>query len=324
MECPICASQTRLVHAAIPSYRRPDTYGIYECERCRSSHASPTKSDPTIYDLIYRHAWRIPGYCQYSIFADEVRRAARPFEYLRARSAAYWAIGRFLDGMSAEARILEAGCGRGYLTYALIREGWRVTGVDISQAAVAQAIRSFGNHFRRADVTDAALGRYDVIVCPEVIEHVEDPGAFLRTLRGRLEPRGKIVLTTPDKSAFPSGAVWETDLPPVHLWWLTRDGLDTLGRRAGFSDVRFLALEDCPVGRVRTEDRRDYSTPPWPPFFDERGRPVRVPGYPSPARLAARHLLSRMRVLPCLEHWRTRQPPATGGRPGNLCAVFSD
>lgn len=56
------------------------------------------------------------------------------------------------------------------------------------------------------DVVDspALEGRFfDVVVAGEVIEHVEDPYRFLRGLRSRLKPEGKLQLSTPNPFGFP-------------------------------------------------------------------------------------------------------------------------
>jgi 2-polyprenyl-3-methyl-5-hydroxy-6-metoxy-1,4-benzoquinol methylase len=44
---------------------------------------------------------------------------------------------------------------------------------------------------------------YDTIVAGEFIEHVERPYDLLRTLRARLKPGGKLVLSTPNLVSLP-------------------------------------------------------------------------------------------------------------------------
>jgi SAM-dependent methyltransferase len=51
----------------------------------------------------------------------------------------------------------------------------------------------------RDDVTAPALGRFDLVLCTEVLEHVADPLAALRGLRLLLAPGGTLVLSTPQR-----------------------------------------------------------------------------------------------------------------------------
>jgi hypothetical protein len=45
-----------------------------------------------------------------------------------------------------------------------------------------------------------------------------------------LNPAGRLILTTPNRSHFPPGERWATDLPPVHLWWLSEPSLRAMAR----------------------------------------------------------------------------------------------
>ena len=50
-----------------------------------------------------------------------------------------------------------------------------------------------------------------------------------------LKSGGRLVLTTPNKSPFPRNAVWATDLPPVHLWWLSEESFIYLSQQMGYT-----------------------------------------------------------------------------------------
>ena len=113
----------------------------------------------------------------------------------------------FLDPMQVAGveRFLEVGVGTGlYSRLALQRlPSARGRGVDISRSSQRFALRqadAFDCGARYAvdleDVTtDTAEGSAEALICVEVLEHLEDPDAFLRALRRVLKPGGKAFIT---------------------------------------------------------------------------------------------------------------------------------
>ncbi len=104
----------------------------------------------------------------------------------------------------SELTILDIGCGTGIMiTLPLGSLGYRVTGVDIDEESVkaAQRVNPYPHvRFRHGGLSEcgAIEPRYDVVVASEVLEHLPDPLAFLRTLRAHLAQDGMLILTTPN------------------------------------------------------------------------------------------------------------------------------
>jgi len=55
--------------------------------------------------------------------------------------------------------------------------------------------------YRAGDV-QALDGQFDLVTSLEVIEHVADPGAFLKALASRLAPGGLLILSTPNATGW--------------------------------------------------------------------------------------------------------------------------
>jgi SAM-dependent methyltransferase len=111
-------------------------------------------------------------------------------------------------------------------------------GIDIDADGV-EALRRRGFNVVVADVETMDLGRrFDVIVAGEIIEHLDNPGLFLRNMRRHLKPAGTLIVSTPNP--FYQAQVWKIwryGRPAVHedhTNWQDPTTLHELLRRAGF------------------------------------------------------------------------------------------
>lgn len=127
-----------------------------------------------------------------SYIRDQIDRHWRVDEHLR----------RPLEGKTA----LDVGCGAGLLAEPLARLGATVTAIDAApeliEVARAHSTAQGLEIDYRAGAVEALNGRFDLVTCLEVIEHVADPQSFLGTLAQRLAPGGLLILSTPNRTAW--------------------------------------------------------------------------------------------------------------------------
>ena len=101
-------------------------------------------------------------------------------------------------------KLLDIGCGGGLLSEPMSRLGFEVTGVDASErgigAATAHAEAQGLPITYRASTAEQleaeGAGPFDLVLNMEVIEHVADPGEYLRTTARLLAPGGMMILAT--------------------------------------------------------------------------------------------------------------------------------
>lgn len=186
--------------------------------------------------------------------------------YIREQIDAHWTGDpkalRPFDGKAA----LDVGCGAGLLCEPLARLGASVTGVDaapenIDAARAHAAGQGLSIDYRAGELVQVE-GRFDLVTCMEVIEHVSDPAAFVAQLAARLADDGLLIMSTPNRTglsrlamitlgegigAIPKGTHdWDKFLTPGELEaLLTGAGLQVIDRRGiAFSPARGLTLSD--------------------------------------------------------------------------------
>jgi len=127
-------------------------------------------------------------------------------KYVRDQIDQHWQCDECSRTPLAGKTALDVGCGAGLLAEPLARLGAMVTGLDaapelINAAQMHARAGGLSIDYRAGDVAEVA-GQFDLVTCMEVIEHVADPAAFTMALARRLAPRGLLILSTPNATAW--------------------------------------------------------------------------------------------------------------------------
>lgn len=153
-----------------------------------------------------------------------------------------------LRELCAGRKVLDVGCVAHYSESAQAEE-WlhrhiaqsaaECTGVDILEEHV-RTLRERGFNIIAHDVLAEPLNdTFDVIVCGEMIEHIERPGDLFAAASKMLRPDGRLLITTPNpwyvgyilKSMFPNRFL---PVSADHVAWFDAPTLTELAERHGF------------------------------------------------------------------------------------------
>jgi SAM-dependent methyltransferase len=107
-----------------------------------------------------------------------------------------------LKNLNSNDRVLEVGCGNGFLTNILREKVSHVDGFDYSENMINQAKKRYGeknNQFFCENVLEPKLlkGQYDTIVCVRVLINLrdfEEQKCAIKNLRTFLKPKGSLLL----------------------------------------------------------------------------------------------------------------------------------
>lgn len=145
-------------------------------------------------------------------------------------------------------RLLDVGCGDGMFLNVAHRNGWTVTGIELSSSAPLRQPRF---DIKQGEVWEAGLrsSSYDLVTSWHVIEHASDPTRMVREIYRVLKPGGTLVLATPNlndylfRLAYLAGrlrwpSLYEEDERELHLFHFTKDTVARLVSSVGFTDVR--------------------------------------------------------------------------------------
>jgi len=172
------------------------------------------------------------------------------------------------------ARILECGCGTGWLAHFLARRGYSVLAIDVASNAIDLARRNpvFRHgatpEFMLADSENLEFeSTFDAVLFFDSLHHAVDEAAALRSAFRALKPGGICVALEPGRGHHHKSLdvestydVTEKDMPPAYVW--------QLGRSAGFARCRIFPspeyLSKILYGNAAPADWRERLKTRWP------------------------------------------------------------
>ncbi len=204
---------------------------VVQCQDCGLCFTNPRPSDQSI-SRFYRDDYR-----------PHRRPAAEP------REPRWWhrwpLLGNRMDyyrkvlPWHGQGRLLDFGCGAGSFLQRMHKQGWKVTGLDVSETVVHRLRGQFGLYALTGSLPHPALDdcSFDVVTMWQALEHVHQPLEILRSAHRVLAPGGQLIVAVPniDSLAFRwFGSAWNGLDLPRHLVHFSPWTLRLMLHRAGF------------------------------------------------------------------------------------------
>jgi 2-polyprenyl-6-hydroxyphenyl methylase/3-demethylubiquinone-9 3-methyltransferase len=101
-------------------------------------------------------------------------------------------------------KVIDVGCGGGILAESMAKKGASVTGIDLSEKALKVAdlhglesgIQVQYEKITAEEIAMRDAGRYDVVTCMEMLEHVPNPASIIQACADLTKPGGKVFFST--------------------------------------------------------------------------------------------------------------------------------
>ena len=151
-------------------------------------------------------------------------------------------------------RILDVGCGNGYIAGHYLARGNKVVGIDLSAQGIELARKTYpGGRFEVIEADEQVLEKlgeepFDVVISTEVVEHLYSPRPFARGCFAALRPGGRCILSTPYHGYLKNLAVavlgkFDQHASPLwdggHIKLWSYNTLSTLLKEVGFVNIQF-------------------------------------------------------------------------------------
>ncbi|WP_354320380.1 glycosyltransferase [Pseudacidovorax sp. 1753] len=152
--------------------------------------------------------------------------------------------------------VLDIACGEGYGSALLAAHARSVTGVDVSEDAVAHAHVAYADipnlKFRQgsADAIPFESSHFDMVVSFETIEHLSTQREMIAEIRRVLKPDGVLIISSPNKKTYSDDRNYVNE---YHVKELYFDEFDAL-LRTQFSSVSYMGQRFLTLSALLPQD----------------------------------------------------------------------
>lgn len=198
VDCCVCSSDDAEVIGLGTDYEyhtSNDTFVARQCNECGLVYLNP-RPDVSEFERIYPLT-----YHAFDFSEEDFGIVYKIRSRLEAKRVLSWC-----KGLSADAKILDVGCGDGFHLSLLQEYGektWQLEGIDVDERAIEMAEnRGLKVHHGTVETLDLPKNHYDFAFMVQTIEHVAEPDKVLKAVLEILKPNGRLVVVTDNTDSF--------------------------------------------------------------------------------------------------------------------------
>ncbi len=224
LRCSVCCELDSFL------YHTKNSQKIYKCNFCKSLFVYPVPSNlDSFYSENYFYKKENDTSHGYSSYDND----KEPMKNVFIKE-----IERY-ESLVVERKIFDVGAATGYFLDIAKASGWKTYGSEISAFACNTSIDR-GHSMYYDSLLNYDVDKFNlmsVVTMWDVFEHVEDPVGYLKKTYSILDSGGILAINTIDAQSFWArvwGKKWNMIIPPEHLFYYSKQGLNNMLKSAGF------------------------------------------------------------------------------------------
>lgn len=236
--CPLCKSNNSKLMYNLPvrdlqkGKYTTDIFNIYRCGKCGIGFIDPMPTDEDLKKY-------------YSTSEDSKEFMQENYMSTGDIQSKGW--NRALDVIEAKipskGKILDVGCGPGWLLDAAIKRGWDCYGNDVSDIFCDFTIKKLNLQVQNCDFLDINYPKdfFNVITMFDFIEHVKNPKQILNMANDLLIDNGLLVIATADIGSLCArfyGLHWRQIIPIGHIFYFNKKSMINMLHECGFKIIK--------------------------------------------------------------------------------------
>ncbi len=253
--CPFCNHNRNSVHE---KYGPNHCYTYVQCSECDLVYANPRP--------VYNQEFVEIAYEEYDV-------ANHHFQFGELNNGEREVVDRYKitlrqieAHLGRKGKLLDIGCSSGLFLKAALEEGWSGEGIDISQTMTKKVsewltVPTYCGQYH--EIKPIQNGKFDVIYCSHVIEHIPNPNEWLKKFYLDLKSDGILCLNIPNQFSLDRRLKrglkklglkkdkWEVWRTPDHLFEPHLGPMEWLLRKHKFS-----ILESFTYSRKETSEKK--------------------------------------------------------------------
>ena len=225
-KCPICSSENTIEYL----YKNIiDNKSIVKCKNCEIEYLYPYPTKKEL-EEIYSD-----NYVAWGIGEED--------NFTRMKKDKFRKLLNDILQYKDNGKLLDIGCGPGYLMEEAKKFGFDVYGVEVGNKAAHIAKDKFGNDKVYNGVLEESKFEnkyFDIIVMSDVLEHVENPLVLFKLSYNMLNQNSYIIITTPNTNSFTCKSM-KSKWPHYnieHIHYFNKKSIQILSNITGFEIIK--------------------------------------------------------------------------------------